>query len=440
MTQTDTCTYYDSDIYLYISSLRQVPVHITIPTVTCTYRLWLRQIYISHDRTDTCTYQDSDRYLYILYLRQIHVHITTRQIPVYNYYDSDRYLYMSSLRQVAVHITIPTNTCNTSYDSDIYLYILLLITFIQRYSPLSSRLTALACDSTWVNSFYSAFLNIRHRSGVLTALAWLVPQESAARESQSRRVLCTPYSHAPCHFMQSHIRKVYACLAVTCHLRFWQDDRGLLRATAVTRGWNGYRNKSQHRKLTLEKKILPPLQQGFEPATFRSRVRRSNHWAIPAPRGYHNSPRGYHNSDRYMYILMTDKYLYISPLRRDRYLYISPLRQVPVHIMTPTDTCTYYAPDRYLYIVYLRQIPVHSIPPTDTCTYYDPDRYLYISPLRQIPVYNYYDSDRYLYISRLRQIPVHTSYDIDRYLYILWLRQIPVHIIPTDTCTYISQR
>ena len=80
-----------------------------------------------------------------------------------------------------------------------------------------------------------------------------------------------------------HIRKVYVCLAVTCYLRFWQDDRGLLRATAVTQGWNGYRNKSQHRKLTLEKKILRPPQQGFEPATFRSRVRRSNHWATPAP-------------------------------------------------------------------------------------------------------------------------------------------------------------
>ena len=51
-------------------------------------------------------------------------------------------------------------------------------------------------------------------------------------ESQSRRVLCTPYNHAPCHFMQSHIRKVYACLAVTCHLRLWQNDRGLLRATS----------------------------------------------------------------------------------------------------------------------------------------------------------------------------------------------------------------
>ena len=75
------------------------------------------------------------------------------------------------------------------------------------------------------------------------------------------------------------IRKVYACLAVTCHLHFWQNDRDFLRATVVTRGWNGYRNKSQHRKSTLEKKILPPFQQGFEPATFQSRVRRS-----PRPR------------------------------------------------------------------------------------------------------------------------------------------------------------
>ena len=51
----------------------------------------------------------------------------------------------------------------------------------------------------------------------------------------SRRVLCTPYKHAPCHFTQSHIRKVHACLAVTCHLHFWQYDRALLRATTVTR-------------------------------------------------------------------------------------------------------------------------------------------------------------------------------------------------------------
>ena len=59
----------------------------------------------------------------------------------------------------------------------------------------------------------------------------------------SRRILCTPYNHVPCHFMQSHIRKVHACSAVTCHPHFWQNDPDLSRATAVTRGWNGYRNR-----------------------------------------------------------------------------------------------------------------------------------------------------------------------------------------------------
>ena len=42
-------------------------------------------------------------------------------------------------------------------------------------------------------------------------------------------------------------------------------------------------NKSQHTKLTLEKKILPPLLPGFELATFRSRVRHSSKQATPAP-------------------------------------------------------------------------------------------------------------------------------------------------------------
>ena len=69
---------------------------------------------------------------------------------------------------------------------------------------------------------HSELLNI-HRSGVLTALAWLVPHETAAI---SAHVLCTPYNHAPCHFLQSHTCKVYACLAVACHLHFWQNDRG----------------------------------------------------------------------------------------------------------------------------------------------------------------------------------------------------------------------
>ena len=81
--------------------------------------------------------------------------------------------------------------------------------------------------------------------------------------------------------MQSHILKVHTCLAVTCHLHFWQNDWNLLCATVVTQGWNKYQNKSQHRKLTQEKKILPPLLQGLEPTTFWSWIWHSNHWTIP---------------------------------------------------------------------------------------------------------------------------------------------------------------
>ena len=36
--------------------------------------------------------------------------------------------------------------------------------------------------------------------------------------------------------MQSHIRKVRAYLAVTCHLHFWQNDQGLLHAAAAVGG------------------------------------------------------------------------------------------------------------------------------------------------------------------------------------------------------------
>ena len=52
----------------------------------------------------------------------------------------------------------------------------------------------------------------------------------------------------------------------------------------VTREWNGYRNKSRHTKLTLEKKLLPPLLSGLEPETFRSPVRRC------VPLSYPRSP------------------------------------------------------------------------------------------------------------------------------------------------------
>ena len=45
---------------------------------------------------------------------------------------------------------------------------------------------------------------------------------------------------------------------------FWQNDRGVLLAMRVEKT----PNKSQHTKLTLEKKILSLLLLGFELATF----------------------------------------------------------------------------------------------------------------------------------------------------------------------------
>ena len=52
----------------------------------------------------------------------------------------------------------------------------------------------------------------------------------------SRRKFCV--QHTTMHHVTSckatYVR--WECLAVTCHLHFWQNDWGLLRATAVTRG------------------------------------------------------------------------------------------------------------------------------------------------------------------------------------------------------------
>ena len=52
----------------------------------------------------------------------------------------------------------------------------------------------------------------------------------------------------------------------------------------MSRGLGDVYKRQEHTKLTLEKKILQPILPGFELATFRLRVRRSNQQAIPAPR------------------------------------------------------------------------------------------------------------------------------------------------------------
>ena len=70
---------------------------------------------------------------------------------------------------------------------------------------------------------------------------------------------------------------------VICQLHYWQLGRGSFTCHRGNTGVERTPNKSQHRKLTLEKKILQLHLPGFELATFRSRVWHSCQQAIPAP-------------------------------------------------------------------------------------------------------------------------------------------------------------
>ena len=59
-------------------------------------------------------------------------------------------------------------------------------------------------------------------------------------------------------------------LPVSCHLHLWQNDRDLLRATAVTQGSNEYRNKPESaQKVHLGEENSPAV-----PAGIRTRDRR----------------------------------------------------------------------------------------------------------------------------------------------------------------------
>ena len=136
-----------------------------------------------------------------------------------------------------------------------------------------SRLTALAWGSTWVSSFTAHFLNIiiiikRISTAPIYHNRW---QHRALYNNTnhththtiSTEVVYLQRWHGWCHVkLQPSLRKscvhhtamlhVTSCKATvrngvcvfSCHLHFWQNDRDLLRATAVTRGWNGYWNES----------------------------------------------------------------------------------------------------------------------------------------------------------------------------------------------------
>ena len=79
---------------------------------------------------------------------------------------------------------------------------------------------------------------------------------------------------------------LFACVSID---RSYTIRRDLLRATAVTLGWKGeYRNKSLHRKLTLEKTISPAAPAGTRTRdlSITSPTLLTTELAVPAPAHY----------------------------------------------------------------------------------------------------------------------------------------------------------
>ena len=77
--------------------------------------------------------------------------------------------------------------------------------------------------------------------------------------------------------------QVHSCLAITCHLYFYQTDCDVLDATAATQAWSRHQNKSQHRKLMLKKKILRQFLPGSKPIACQSHVQHSTTELFPLP-------------------------------------------------------------------------------------------------------------------------------------------------------------
>ena len=81
-------------------------------------------------------------------------------------------------------------------------------------------------DTIWVTvAFNNAFWMCTEVVYLLRCLrlTYLVPRETAAISARS--VYTIQPCMTSCHFAQSHVGWAHACLAVTCHLHFWQTDR-----------------------------------------------------------------------------------------------------------------------------------------------------------------------------------------------------------------------
>ena len=125
-------------------------------------------------------------------------------------------------------------------------------------------------------SFTQGVLNI-HQSGYSTV--WLFYGWCHVKLSQCR--FCV--HHATMHqftvsFIWSCICKIHVCLALTCHLHFWQNDWDLLHATEVTRS-----GTDTEIRVSSREENPPAFPAGTRTRDLLIMSLSLYHWAIPAP-------------------------------------------------------------------------------------------------------------------------------------------------------------
>ena len=112
------------------------------------------------------------------------------------------------------------------------------VTMILRYSLLSSRERLYFTKRTFCSVIVVCFYCFEPPPKWCTCSAvWLLNGWCHVKLLLSWRMFCVHHTtmyYLKCDFIRCHIRRVHVCLAVTCHLHFWQNDQYHLRATAVT--------------------------------------------------------------------------------------------------------------------------------------------------------------------------------------------------------------
>ena len=139
-----------------------------------------------------------------------------------------------------------------------YYYWLLLSTLEQTHCA------HVPCDSEWV-TVASLFLISTQVVTVLICCCMAGATWNCYRLGASSAYTIQPCTSLHCHFIRIHICRLHVYWTVTCPLHFWQNDQYFLRATAVTRGWNGYRNKSAQKVHPGKRQeiFIPPLLAGI---------------------------------------------------------------------------------------------------------------------------------------------------------------------------------